>query len=299
MGDFLEDATPASPLEAFGPTPSANRHLRAPLHVAKARISISAALDGEASDLEKAAVSAHLETCTSCREFQSQCSMLFRRMRVGAYDARSGDASTVLARLGLPDSTLDASDETEGLRAAGARQCLARATQWAAAIVPLGVAIPVLTTGSIRPLSRRTVPRPHAVHGAIRPSRPAALRAKHHARQWLFRNQTGAGSDKILDPCFCGSRRSARPFFGSEEFLISMSSGDFHLWPLVSSWCSNTSISIVVLCLSHRLRSVASRRSLSGEGEHDHFEGKSILHADQVTARRGHVCRRHTRGTWT
>jgi predicted anti-sigma-YlaC factor YlaD len=100
-----------------------------------ARELFSATLDGESTDVERAAVDAHLATCGPCRRHAVDVLSLHRHVRVAPAPAVPDLTARVVARTELP--------EAPGRIAAGARLLLA-----ASAVLLVVVGLPeVLATG--------------------------------------------------------------------------------------------------------------------------------------------------------
>jgi len=55
--------------------------LNNPITCAQARAAVSACVDGEAAELERAAARKHLQTCARCREFQAIVLQTRRQLR--------------------------------------------------------------------------------------------------------------------------------------------------------------------------------------------------------------------------
>jgi anti-sigma factor RsiW len=135
-----------------------------------AREAISALADGEEPPVPEAITSAHLEGCDGCRQFQERVESLRRQMRVHVFVPVQGETA-VLTMLGC-------AEPAPATRSARARWCgplrqvsWLRASQWAAGVVPLGVAVPALALGMF--------------HIHIVPSHvptPCTLSLGHHAR---------------------------------------------------------------------------------------------------------------------
>jgi len=113
-----------------------------------AREAISALSDGEEPPVPELVLDAHVVQCERCRGFRSGVASLSRQMRVRAYIAAPDCATEILDALGCSEDTTSFDRECWPRRDHRGPRSLVRATQWAAAIVPLGVAAPALALGA-------------------------------------------------------------------------------------------------------------------------------------------------------
>jgi len=111
---------------------------------------LSARLDGEAAPVTDAEVDEHLGGCPSCRAFEARLPAITRRIRMHAL----GPIPDLTGELvGPAAGALDAVTAAAGGRRWGrwpARGPVqwAFVAQWAAAVVPLGIALPALALGA-------------------------------------------------------------------------------------------------------------------------------------------------------
>ena len=116
----------------------APRHLRT-VSCELVREALSALIDGEWSPLAPGAAAAHVAGCVGS---------LTRRLRVHAYVPAPQPPAELLERLGCSASAAASVPPTWAKRGHGGRRRLVRATQWAAAVVPVCVAVPALALGA-------------------------------------------------------------------------------------------------------------------------------------------------------
>jgi anti-sigma factor RsiW len=112
-----------------------------------AREAISALVDSEDPPVSEAIASAHISQCHRCQEFRTSVVTLTREMRVRAFEVAPHDAGEILERLDHRDKVAKPRHGGVRLWAERRRFSWARATQWAAGVVPLGVAVPALALG--------------------------------------------------------------------------------------------------------------------------------------------------------
>ena len=107
--------------------------------------SISATIDGEDSPIPRAALDGHLATCARCRPFAARACDLSKRLRLTTAEAIPDLSSGILAALLVesPGRRRRRVLVPSAIRAPRPR----RASQWAAAVVPLGLAVPALAHG--------------------------------------------------------------------------------------------------------------------------------------------------------
>ena len=109
-----------------------------------AREAISALVDGEEPPISDAITSSHVAQCDGCQEFRARVASLTREMRVRAFDPEPDGSQAVLELLGYRDrGVVPRHRRTRTLQS---RVSLARASQWAAGVVPLGVACLLYTS---------------------------------------------------------------------------------------------------------------------------------------------------------
>lgn len=108
---------------------------------------VSALLDGEVPPLQPDAAAAHVAGCVECRDFQSRVGSLSRGLRVHAYVPTPQPSAELFESLGCPAGVPASVPASWTRRAHRGHQRLVRATQWAAAIVPVCVTVPALALG--------------------------------------------------------------------------------------------------------------------------------------------------------
>jgi anti-sigma factor RsiW len=113
-----------------------------------AREAISALVDGEEPPVSEAITSAHLAQCRLCGEFQASVLSLTRQIRVRALAPAPGNAGEILELLGYTNEAPAPRHGWVRPWAERYRFSLVRASQWAAGIVPLGLALPALALGA-------------------------------------------------------------------------------------------------------------------------------------------------------
>lgn len=114
------------------------------------RESVSAGLDEEAAPLAANAVADHLARCAPCRAFAAGAARLVRRSgddRRRNVGTGAGDAERTAALLALLDAPLEIG-RARRRRAGRLRPGLPPLARWAAAVVPLAVALPALAHGA-------------------------------------------------------------------------------------------------------------------------------------------------------
>ncbi len=120
--------------------------MRSPARCAAVCEAISALIDGEDAQITPAAVEAHLVRCVHCRAYEAGAEELVRRCRLRAVEP-ARDATDLVLR------AISSSER----RAGRLTQVLARrprtrwgwAARWAAAVAPLGAAVPIFALGGI------------------------------------------------------------------------------------------------------------------------------------------------------
>lgn len=112
-----------------------------------AREAISALVDRETPPISEEIVTGHLAQCQACQAFRRSVVSLTREIRVRAFDPVPNDAGEILELLGYSGQALTPRCGRAHSRAERRRFSWARASQWAAGIVPLGLAVPALALG--------------------------------------------------------------------------------------------------------------------------------------------------------
>ena len=112
------------------------------------REAISALFDGEGAPVPEGIVDSHVALCAGCRVFRSGLETLSRQLRVRAFDPTPGYDAAILLSFGGTANTPSMDRDCGRRRRDPARRSLLRATQWAAGIVPLGIAVPALALGA-------------------------------------------------------------------------------------------------------------------------------------------------------
>ena len=111
------------------------------------RETISARFDGEEVAVDPQVVQLHVSTCDACAEFEEGVAQLSRTLRVRSFVATPDNEAKILSVLGCTEDPPVA--PSRGLKWSVRGQAdWIRATQWAAGVVPLGVAVPALLLGS-------------------------------------------------------------------------------------------------------------------------------------------------------
>jgi len=107
-----------------------------------AREAISALLDGERSPIDGATVRAHLDSCSACRDFESQVPFLTRRGLLRRFEPAPDLAAEILESLGTGVHRADRRNDPRR------REHRRRAMQWAVATLPICAAVPALALGT-------------------------------------------------------------------------------------------------------------------------------------------------------
>ena len=110
-----------------------------------AREAISALVDGESPPVSEAVTKTHLANCPGCRQFQANVVSLRRHMSVRVLAPIPDRTTEILASLALPSHPMGARARPWAYRR---RIPWMRATQWAAGVLPLGIAVPALALGA-------------------------------------------------------------------------------------------------------------------------------------------------------
>jgi predicted anti-sigma-YlaC factor YlaD len=112
-----------------------------------AREAISALADGEDPPVAEDIAVAHIAKCGECATFRANVVSLTRQMRVRVHTPAPSREAKILAMLGCNDAAPPIYESR--WRRWGDRRRLSwvRAAQWAAGLVPLGVAVPALAIG--------------------------------------------------------------------------------------------------------------------------------------------------------
>ena len=117
------------------------------------REAISAMCDGEAPPIPETAAGTHLAGCQGCRAFQAEVMALARQMSLTVLPPIPDRTSEIIASLGIWE-TAQTAQTAQTAHAARARRSRdrrriswGRASQWAASVVPLGLAVPALALG--------------------------------------------------------------------------------------------------------------------------------------------------------
>lgn len=113
-----------------------------------AREAISALLDGEESPVTEDLLATHVSACASCESFHARAATLSRRLRVRAFEPAPSREDEILSALGIAAATSPMRWPQPPRRVMRWRASGVSATQWAAAVVPLGVAVPALALGA-------------------------------------------------------------------------------------------------------------------------------------------------------
>lgn len=110
------------------------------------REAISAQLDGERGPAA-GALDEHLASCRACSQFAASVEGLCRRLRVHAVAEVPDLSASILARATVPAASLGPVERAERRLASLVRARWRPATRWAAALLPLAAAVPVLAFG--------------------------------------------------------------------------------------------------------------------------------------------------------
>jgi len=113
------------------------------LRCERARDAISARLDGEGTSLD-AALDAHLASCGRCAAFATAAADLTRRLRVHAVGEAPDLRSEIVATACVPAPAIGRVARLRRRAVSATRTRWRPAGRWAAAVVPLCVAVPVL-----------------------------------------------------------------------------------------------------------------------------------------------------------
>jgi RNA polymerase sigma-70 factor (ECF subfamily) len=113
-----------------------------------AREAISALVDGEDPPVSEMIISAHLAQCPRCRQFRTGVVSLRRQVCVRVFAPTASSPGEILELLGYSDAAPVDSRGRARRWAQTHRFSWVRATQWAAGVVPLGVALPALALGA-------------------------------------------------------------------------------------------------------------------------------------------------------
>lgn len=111
------------------------------------REAISARLDGEEPPVPDEVTSRHLATCRPCRDFESRAAAMRHQMRLSVLPELRDLTQEVLALLDCEDPVTTAQLAPSALLGRRPRPSWLRVTQWAAGLMPLGVAVPALALG--------------------------------------------------------------------------------------------------------------------------------------------------------
>jgi anti-sigma factor RsiW len=115
---------------------------------ATAHEAISSLVDGEISPITDEATRAHLASCRDCQEFEAGVVSLRRQMSVRVLAPRPDRTTEILALLGFPSHPSQVDAPRARLKGYPERVFWVRATQWAAGLAPLVIAVPALALGA-------------------------------------------------------------------------------------------------------------------------------------------------------
>ncbi|MGA2529686.1 MAG: zf-HC2 domain-containing protein [Acidimicrobiales bacterium] len=105
---------------------------------------ISASLDGEATDELSLEAARHLSSCRGCRDFEQTAAVLTRQLRIHVLEATPDLSEEILRKISAKACT------TAPIRPARRRRAARPSwpTRWAAAVVPLALALSGLSSSA-------------------------------------------------------------------------------------------------------------------------------------------------------
>ncbi|MGA3351821.1 MAG: hypothetical protein ABSD85_01385 [Acidimicrobiales bacterium] len=110
----------------------------------KVREQISASLDGETPGELSPEQARHLMVCRGCGDFGQRVAALSRQLRLHVFESTPDLSEQILRRISAEAPTTLATRTTQHRRVGRAP----RTTRWAAAVIPLGLALSGLTSSA-------------------------------------------------------------------------------------------------------------------------------------------------------